>query len=185
MGTSMTPDRLAQVVAKLALNFGRSLDGTTEAAGLLDMWQTGIGGCSWEDVQAALNAVVLDPEVSHMPTVAQFRQRVIACNRARRQAAADAHDGETVDCTTCDDTGWLDQGPDPDGYGWVATCPQGCLPPATNRIRRAAPRRRAHRTPREEQLALAQQPLLREAIATTNRMQGDHGQDRGPLDEPF
>ncbi len=180
--TPMNPDRLAQVVAKLSLNYGRSLDGPAEAAGMLDMWQTGIGGCSWEDVQAALNEILIDPEVRHMPTVAQFRQRVHACNHARRRAAADAHDGEHVNCLTCEDSGWLDYGYDADGYHFVKPCTKGCLPPATNRVRRAAPRRRK-RTTQEQQLALEQPAQLREAIAATNRMLGEHDQD--PLDEQF
>lgn len=184
MSTPMTADRLAQVLAKLALNYGRQADDPAAQAGLMSNWQTGIGGCAWEDVQAALNAVLLDPEVKHMPTVAEFRQRVIGCNRARRQAQADAHDGGEVVCLSCNDSGWLDMGHDTAGYWFVKPCPQGCLPPASNRVRRAMPRRQK-RTHQEQQLALAQPAQLREAIEATNRMVGDHGQERSVLDEPF
>ncbi len=181
--TSMTPERLGQVLSKLSLNYGRGVDDPAAAAGLMDMWQTGIGGCSWEDVEAALNAVITDPTVTRFPTVAEFRQRVIASNHERRRVASEAHDQGLVSCLTCNDSGFVEQGHDEDGYEYVQPCPRGCTPPATNRVRRAAPRRKK-RTAEQQKLGLAHQPLLRDAIDATNRMQGDHGQAE-VLDEPF
>jgi hypothetical protein len=172
---------IANVLTKLALNYGRTLDG--EAADeMMTMWRVAIGGCKLEDIAAALAAVLSDDRLTRFPTVAEFRQRVIAANRARRQAQADAHDGGPVDCLACNDTGWIDQGHNEDGCHYVAPCPQGCLPPATNRVRRAMPKRRPP-AERHQQLAL-QQPALAAAVEATHRMVGD----REPivdLDEPF
>lgn len=182
--TAMTSDRLAQVLAKLSLNYGRNFDGPAEAAGMLDMWQTGIGGCAWEDVEAAQNELLLDADVARMPTVAEFRRRVIECNRRRRRHAADSPHGDVPGCLTCSDSGWVDQGTTSDGYWYVTPCPQGCVPPATNRVRRAVSKGRK-RTQTEQQLALGQPASLREAIAATARMVGDHDPSPGALDEPF
>lgn len=170
--------QLIETVTRLALNYGRTL-ADDALAGMVDTWRQQIGACTPADVDAATRTLLADPKVTKFPTVAEFRQFVIRAAQERQRAKlADGGDAGPA-CVKCEDTGWLDAGTDDDGYGYVAKCPDGCMPPLPGARFRQATHRRRRRPRGAHQQSLAE-VLPDGVIEAQHRMLGEHGQDDNP-----
>lgn len=175
-----TDAHLLGAIARLALNYGRHMD-QDAITGTLDTWRQQLGRYEAADVDEAVTRILADANVRTMPTVAAVAH-LCAESQARRQRAMarpDVHD--TVACTVCDDSGWLDAGSDEDSYEYVRPCPQGCLPPLPGSTHRRTTARRRKAPTHQGSLADA----LPAAIDAQHRMQGDGHERVHPHDEHF
>lgn len=171
----ITDEHLAATIARLAINYNRTWEDEDAVGAVFDMWQAQLGAALPGDVDAAVAAILADPEVKYFPTIADFRARVVHAAADRNRSKYNAANPEaTVSCIQCLDSGWIEAGTDEDGYWFVDFCASGCKPPPTRRRRMRAFRATRRHAPAQQGVLALTSETLEAAVSDTKRMVGEH-----------
>jgi hypothetical protein len=163
---TVTQQELAGVIARLAVNYGRTFDDDDALLALVSDWEAQLGEFELRDVELAREGLMGDPAVRWFPTVADMRRRTQLARMDRRRES-----GEGGGCAACvgsgGSIGWQHTGTDEAGREYVRSCPRGCRPPLPSALARRVERTPQEALPLEDQRAKFQAALAGARAALT------------------